>query len=176
MADPPNDGTSSGGGGVLRATALAVFPRAGDATSCRYDPQRAHVSVVEHDASIVRIPVPLPGAATTTSTTTTAGAGVDGGYADGMDQQTAAGAPTTFSLEPRGYVRAAKFSEDSRFLGVMRSAKSLEFFGLVPGLSELVLVTEVVRDAKSSDAILGFEWTYGTELIMLCNNSFDFYQ
>jgi hypothetical protein len=44
------------------------------------------------------------------------------------------------------------------------------------GSESTELVTEVSRNAKSSDAILGFEWTFDSEMIILTSVALDFYQ
>ncbi|KAJ3195178.1 hypothetical protein HK101_000888 [Irineochytrium annulatum] len=78
------------------------------------------------------------------------------------------------SVSAKGYIRNVKLSSQNAYMGVLRSAKTLEIHRL--NGDEAQLVTEVTKDAKPSDAILGFEWTYDSEMIIITGDAIDFYQ
>ncbi|KAJ3090072.1 hypothetical protein HK102_004748 [Quaeritorhiza haematococci] len=86
------------------------------------------------------------------------------------------GGKATIRVEPKGFVRQAKISVDNEYLAVLSSAKALEIFKANMGSPDYALrVHEVVKDAKSSDAILGFEWTFPKEFIIVSNVGVDFH-
>ncbi|KAI9365401.1 hypothetical protein DFJ73DRAFT_263022 [Zopfochytrium polystomum] len=188
----PTSTDTTASGSILSLTPIAVFPRSSHSSASSFDPQRSHITLIENDSSIVTVPVVLPptgepGHQSSGSddddrkgrSGSNSESGEGGGESVDAREETARGLEErlesrTFALDPRGYVRSAKFSEGSKFLAVLRSAKSIEFFRVEA--DRLTAVSEVVRNTKSSDAILGFEWTFDSEMILLTNTSFDFYK
>ncbi|KAI8922046.1 colon cancer-associated protein Mic1-like-domain-containing protein [Powellomyces hirtus] len=74
-----------------------------------------------------------------------------------------------------GSIRDAKLAPGGAFLGVLRSAKMLEIME-VTSSERAESVQEIIRDSHSSDAILGFEWIYPGELMVVNGSGFDLYQ
>ncbi|KAJ3334320.1 hypothetical protein HDU76_000012 [Blyttiomyces sp. JEL0837] len=113
-----------------------------------FDAARSHVMVIQRDRDIGVL-------------------SVGGSDAD-------AGRLQSVSVDSKGYIRAAKYSAENRYLGVLRSAKALELFS-VNG-SDVSKVNDVVKDTKSSDAILGFEWTFMNEFFLITTVGVELYQ
>ncbi|TPX42924.1 hypothetical protein SeMB42_g04937 [Synchytrium endobioticum] len=84
--------------------------------------------------------------------------------------------PKRIRIPVRGYTRSVKLSPDGTFLGVIPSAKSLQVVRVAPSPSTSPIVYEIVRDSRSSDAILGFEWTVHEEFVCITSIGLDFLQ
>ncbi|KAJ3183047.1 hypothetical protein HDU87_007469 [Geranomyces variabilis] len=74
-----------------------------------------------------------------------------------------------------GPIRDAKLAPGGGFLGVLRSAKMLEILEIDES-EHSTSVQELVRDSHSSSAILGFEWTFPGELMVVSSSGFELYQ
>ncbi|KAJ3167725.1 hypothetical protein HDU88_002172 [Geranomyces variabilis] len=74
-----------------------------------------------------------------------------------------------------GPIRDAKLAPGGGFLGVLRSAKMLEILEIDES-EHATSVQELVRDSHSSSAILGFEWTFPGELMVVSSSGFELYQ
>ncbi|KAL2914368.1 hypothetical protein HK105_206140 [Polyrhizophydium stewartii] len=72
----------------------------------------------------------------------------------------------------RGHLRSIRLSPDRLFVGILRSAKEVR---LTSSPMDAPPALELVRDWKSSDAILGFEWTFPGELFCVTNTGIEFY-
>jgi hypothetical protein len=64
-----------------------------------------------------------------------------------------------------------KISLDFLYVGILRSAKSLE----IQSLFDTNWIYELVRDQQKSDSILGFEWPFIGELLVISTHSIQFY-
>lgn len=67
------------------------------------------------------------------------------------------------TLPGGGYIRTAKINPTHTYIAIARSAKTLEIYSLNTNAK----LQEIVRDDKSSDAILGVEWTFDLEMILV---------
>ncbi|KAI8899536.1 colon cancer-associated protein Mic1-like-domain-containing protein [Globomyces pollinis-pini] len=79
---------------------------------------------------------------------------------------------SSWRMTQDGFIRQLKASTDFLFLGVLRSAKALE----IRTLYEENAICSLVRNDKSSDSILGFEWTFLGELLLLTTEGVEFFQ
>ncbi|KAI8816160.1 colon cancer-associated protein Mic1-like-domain-containing protein [Fimicolochytrium jonesii] len=79
-------------------------------------------------------------------------------------------------LEHKGAIRDAKWDSGGRLWGVLRSAKMLEIVDVSSTGGNAVPVQEILRDANSSDAVLGFEWTFAGELVVVGGTGLHMYQ
>ncbi|KAJ3005190.1 hypothetical protein HKX48_000814 [Thoreauomyces humboldtii] len=75
----------------------------------------------------------------------------------------------------KGAIRDAKLAPNGLFLGVLRSAKMLEILAVDADTGAQTL-QEIIRDSRSSDAILGFEWTFPGELLVVNGTGLELYQ
>ncbi len=62
-----------------------------------------------------------------------------------------------------GYIRIAKLNPPQTHLALARSAKTLEIYAL----NSNTKLQEIIRNDKSSDAILGVEWTFDLEMVIV---------
>ncbi|KAI8807067.1 hypothetical protein BJ742DRAFT_341987 [Cladochytrium replicatum] len=79
-------------------------------------------------------------------------------------------------------VRVARLSRDRKFLAIVRSAKVMEVVVLKPSNGPSYPETQIspvifraVRDGKKSDAILGVEWTFDKDMLMVTSAGIEFY-
>ncbi|KAI9102725.1 colon cancer-associated protein Mic1-like-domain-containing protein [Phlyctochytrium arcticum] len=72
-----------------------------------------------------------------------------------------------------GAIRDIKVCTDAQFIGVIRSAKSLEIVGRdrKRGIFQII-----EQDSRSSDAVLGFEWLGTNDLILVTTRGIELYQ
>lgn len=78
---------------------------------------------------------------------------------------------SSWRFNQSGYIRQIKLSTDFIYLGVLKSAKVLEIRTLYQELP----VYEIIKDDKKSDSILGFEWVFPGELMVLSSDGVQFY-
>ncbi|KND04868.1 uncharacterized protein SPPG_00567 [Spizellomyces punctatus DAOM BR117] len=84
-------------------------------------------------------------------------------------------ATVKFSVGHKGAIRDVEVSSDGSFIGILRSAKVLDIMR-INSMGQAASMQEIVKDARSSEAILGFEWTFPGELIAITNMGLDLYQ
>ncbi|KAJ3209149.1 hypothetical protein HDU67_006363, partial [Dinochytrium kinnereticum] len=73
----------------------------------------------------------------------------------------------------KGNIRHVKLSPSDTHIGLVSSAKTIDIYAVKD--DTLNVVNSVFKDAKSSDVILGFEWTYHNEFIIISRTAVDFY-
>ncbi|KAJ3188316.1 hypothetical protein HDU85_005467 [Gaertneriomyces sp. JEL0708] len=72
-----------------------------------------------------------------------------------------------FRINREGPLRDVKVSPEGSVIAVLRSPKRLELMRLTSIEFRLSCFQEIEYDERSSDAILGFEWTYPGELLVI---------
>ncbi|TPX30703.1 hypothetical protein SmJEL517_g05799 [Synchytrium microbalum] len=130
----------------LQCKMAASFQPVADRSMVFFDPARGHIVTMRDDGEVEVV-----------------------GVGSGWDVK-------RIRIPLRGYARSVKLSADGSFLGVIPSAKALQIMRVVPATSTSPIVYEIVRDTKSSDAILGFEWTIQDEFVCVTSIGIDFFQ
>jgi hypothetical protein len=78
---------------------------------------------------------------------------------------------STWRFACRSFIRQIKLSSDFMYLGVLKTAKEME----IRTVYQETPIHEFIFDEKISDSILGFEWTFPGELMILSADGITLY-